>query len=463
MTWQDDVTRARFQLRPPREFEQTVGNDDLLSSDRGRAQFVAGQYGRQLAYVPGRGWLVCSTAEKVWEADAGGLRVMQLIADATGATSSATVKRSEEMLRLERRVAPEDFVEHPEVLHCAGGQALVLRTGEVRPAEPEDFCTWSTGVRWNPSAGSEPWARFLAWVLPDPDARDWVQRWFGYCLAPRSVEEKVLLLHGPGGDGKSTLLEAVAGVLGRYAQGGVDPALVLRGGRVDHPTEIASLAGKRLAWINELADDARLDEGKLKRLVSTGSVRARFIARDYIEVPISWKFVMTMNTRPEVVGQSTGTWRRLQPLQLRSLRDLAGQVILDPANPGLTELKEILDAPEQREAILRWLVVGYQRWLNRALGEDIPSALRDEAEAYRDEEDVVGEWCREVLVFGEDRHLLARDLRAMVERSRTPGIGLRAVERWLETWGYRKVRHASDRESGVGWRGVGLRQVVAGL
>lgn len=456
MTLHDAAYAQRYRLRPARTFEQSIPDDELLESDRGRAELVAKQYGRYLAYVPGRGWQVC-TRELVWEADPGH-RVMMLIADVCGITSEPTLRRAEGFLRHMCAVPPVDFIEHTDVLHCADGKVLLLRTGELRDAEPEDFCQWSTGIRYRPTAGSAPWTRFLSWVLPDDDTQAWVQRWFGYCISPRASEEKIMLLHGPGGDGKSTLLEAIAGVFGKYAQGGIDPALVLRGGRVDHPTEVASLNGKRLAWINELSDDAALDEAKLKRLVSTGFVRARFIARDFIEVPISWKFVITTNTMPDVVGVTRGTWRRIVPVQLRSLEDLraTGQLIYDPSDPNApTDLKELLAQPAQQEAILNWLVDGYQRYMQYGL-EPLPGALQQNADSYRDQEDRVGDFVMAHLAYHEGGVLTSAALVEMLRNYRARGVTAKTVGQWLEqNWGATYHRHADGTPAGGrGWRGV---------
>lgn len=451
MTVQQDAYRRRYRLRAPREFRQTADAD----TDRGRAEQVAGRLGRQLAYVPGRGWLICASGG-VWEADPGAHKVRSLIYDVTEAESEGAIRRAEYLLRDVCLVVPEDFTEHTDVLHLAGGQVLVLSTGETRVCEPEDYCQWSTGVYWRPQADSRAWTQFTEWVLPQPEVREWVRRWFGYCLAPRAAEEKVVLLHGPGGDGKSTLLEAVAGVMGKYAEGGVDPGLVLRGGRVDHPTEVASLTGKRLAWINELADDAQLDEAKLRRLVSTGFVRARFIARDYVEVPISWKFVISTNTLPDVVGVVEGTWRRLIPLQLRSLRERR-EPIWDPADPDERDLKALLAGEDARSAILAWLVRGYRDWLDHPLAE-IPAELELAGASYREEEDRVRAFIEQYVEVDPESVLLSRDLEEAIRGYRGRGVTSKTVRAWLEGRGYPVTRHADGTRTGPrGWRGLRLR------
>lgn len=92
-------------------------------------------------------------------------------------------------------------------------------------------------------------------VCGDSSLSAFLRRWFGYC-ATGAVRENVFAVHyGRGGNGKSTLLGAIAEVLGGYAAVAA-PGLLTNSHANRHPTEIADLAGRRLVTTHEAGEGA---------------------------------------------------------------------------------------------------------------------------------------------------------------------------------------------------------------
>ncbi len=164
-------------------------------------------------------------------------------------TIEAAVGLSRKMLTVETDQLDAD----PWALNTPTG-VVDLRSGEVRRAKPGDLLTKLAGVGYRAGADQSAWRGVVSDVCGgDVELMGFLQRWFGYCLTG-DVREQVFVVHwGTGRNGKSTILDTVARVMGDYA--GVAPPGLLasseRGGGDRHPTEIAGLRGRRMVTAHE--------------------------------------------------------------------------------------------------------------------------------------------------------------------------------------------------------------------
>ena len=95
-------------------------------------------------------------------------------------------------------------------IHFRNG-TLVLGKGF---AEEADFCLNRLPVNWNPSAPKpERWLRFLNDLLYPEDILT-LQQYLGYCLIPTTKAQKMLLIVGKGGEGKSRIGRVLSGIFG---------------------------------------------------------------------------------------------------------------------------------------------------------------------------------------------------------------------------------------------------------
>lgn len=74
--------------------------------------------------------------------------------------------------------------------------------------------TKCAGTRYDAKAACPNWVDFMALILPDPAIRACLQRALGACLFGENPAQICLFLRGPGGNGKSTLLNIFSHVLG---------------------------------------------------------------------------------------------------------------------------------------------------------------------------------------------------------------------------------------------------------
>ncbi|MRU25082.1 DNA primase, partial [Xylella fastidiosa subsp. multiplex] len=90
------------------------------------------------------------------------------------------------------------------------------------------------------------------------------------------------VVYGTGRNGKSTLLDLISGILGRYA-GVAAPGLLMDGGNDRHPTEIADLAGRSMMTVNETSEGGSLRESIVKQATGGESLKAHHMRNDLFE------------------------------------------------------------------------------------------------------------------------------------------------------------------------------------
>ena len=128
----------------------------------------------------------------------------------------------------------------PMALNCDGEVVQLDADGGFhRSAIAGDYFTRSTAVQ--PGGDCPLWLEFLELVTGgDGDLIDYLQRMCGYCLTGLTVEHALFFLWGPGGNGKSTFIDTITGVMGDYAKtAGIDTFTAAAFDR--HPTDIADL------------------------------------------------------------------------------------------------------------------------------------------------------------------------------------------------------------------------------
>lgn len=268
----------------------------------------------------------------------------------------------------------------PWLLGCKNG-TVELRTGELRPADPGDLITKSTGVEYPTEPGVDPvlWLNFLDDIFSgNSELIGFVQRLFGSALVGEQVEHILAILHGNGANGKSVFTSTLQAAFGDYAMTAPPKLLTIKRGET-HPTEQADLFRMRLVIVSETPDGARLDEGLVKSISGGDKIRARRMRENFWEFTPSHLPIIATNHKPVVRGTDYGIWRRLRLIPFN--------VTIPPERQD-KHLAEKLRA--ELPAILRWLVCGCLEWQRSGLLE--PPIVLAATEAYRDESDTFKNW-----------------------------------------------------------------------
>jgi putative DNA primase/helicase len=271
-------------------------------------------------------------------------------------------------------VAPDQLDAHPELLNVANG-VLNLNTNELLDHDPQLLLTKLAPAAYHPDATTPVFEAFLVRIQPDQQMRDFLARQLGYGLLGRVTEHVMPIWYGTGANGKSTLITAVDGALGDYA-GTTDPGLLIDRGYDAHPTGVADLFGRRLAFTHETDDQRRLAEGTVKRLTGGDVIKARRMREDFWQFTPSHLLIMVTNHLPVVRGTDNGIWRRLPVVPFDERIPTAEQ---DP------DLGDKLAA--ERNGILSWLVAGHAQWRRRGLAA--PERVTQASAEYRKDQDAL--------------------------------------------------------------------------
>jgi putative DNA primase/helicase len=273
---------------------------------------------------------------------------------------------------------------NPMLLGLKKGKCLDLTTGMVFEAEPQHLITKSAGCEFDPFAKCPMWEAFLLEVFEgDRDLIDYLQQWVGYCLSGSISEQQILFAYGLGANGKSVLFSVLVEMFGTYAVTAPVETFMLNGNEGPKSFLLARLAGARLVLANETADSQRLAENTIKELTGGEVIAAAHKYGHVFEYRPSFKIAIVGNHKPVIKGTDTGIWRRLHMLPFN--RTFTGQ----EQDPDLvTKLKTELSG------ILNWAVKGALAW-QQSRRLKAPDAMRKEADKYRTESDIIGQWLTE--------------------------------------------------------------------
>lgn len=311
----------------------------------------------------------------------------------------------------------------PDLLNCANG-VLDLRSGVLMDHDPAFFMTKCAGTEYRPGYRHADWDAALC-ALP-PDVLPWYQDRVGQAATGyMTPDDQLIISHGDGANGKSTIATAVQTVLGTYAVLLSDR--VLMASPDAHPTELMDLQGARYAVLEETPEARRLDVHRLKRTVGTETITARRIRQDDVTFQATHSLFVNTNFRPVVSETDHGTWRRLALIGFPyTFRKRAEDVVRDTDRLGDPTLRDRCRTdPDVGVAVLSWIVEGARRWYGRGKTMlPVPERVERDTLEWRADTDVILGFSRETLEFGAGERVSTRDL-------------LTVFNRWLEGQGHR--------------------------
>ena len=187
-------------------------------------------------------------------------------------------------------------------IHLNHGRALY-------PHRRSDWITKLANVTYDANADYSRWERFIEKVLPDAGSAHLVHKWLGYSACGDVGEQRIFLCEGRGSNGKSTLLEVIARLMGDYAV--VVPIDTFlhqerRSGSGPSP-DIARLRGARMVRASEPEIGARLSESTIKQFTGGEKMTARQLHRDFMEFLPCGKLTLSANFLEKTMVRN-GAW-----------------------------------------------------------------------------------------------------------------------------------------------------------
>jgi putative DNA primase/helicase len=362
--------------------------DTFPTTEAGDAEFFAQCTADAVRYDHRRGrWLLFS--EHHWRPQTDG-EIHRLALEGIRARQRAAVgnkdrmrwaiggearKRQSNMLALAQSMVPladagDDWDTDPWLLGVQNG-VIDLRTGQLRSGLPEDRITMQARTVFDPDANCPLWDKTVTEIFGgDTELISYFDRLIGYSLTGDCREEVLAFCWGGGANGKGTVMNTIAWLLGDYADDLPFSALELHE-RSGIPNDIAKIVGKRFVTSSESGEARRLNEARVKALTGRDPITARFLRREFFTFQPVAKFWLATNHKPMVRDTSVGFWRRIHLIPFT--QSFA-------SNPDL-QLKDKLRA--EAAGIVARGVRGCLAWQQEGLKP--PAVVQEATSAYRAE------------------------------------------------------------------------------
>ena len=261
-----------------------------------------------------------------------------------------------EVLRME--CCTDSLPLYQDRIHAANG-TLFLEGGF---SEEKDFCRNRLPVAYHPDT-PEPvsWLAFLSQLLYPEDIPT-LQEFFGYCLIPSTRGQKMLLLTGKGGEGKSRVGIVLQALLGSNMKTGSIAKV-----------ENSPFARADLQNMLVMVDD----DMKMEALTQTNNIKAIVTAELPMDLEKKGQQSYQADLRVRFLAFGNGT---LQALHDRSFGFFRRQIILEARerDPGRKDAPYLADRLcAEKEGIFLWALEG----LRRLIRNDFQFTLSHRAKA----------------------------------------------------------------------------------
>jgi putative DNA primase/helicase len=390
----------------------------LGETDTDNAQRFATRHGHEVIFTPGRGWLVFDGTRHKPEATLECLELAkatarliraEIASQPTEAARSARAnfaKQSlskgslERMLDLARgllAVGESKLDSDPMLLNTETG-TIDLRTGQLEKHDRRDLLTKIAPVAADPNARCPRFKRFLWRVIGgDKDLAHFIQKSVGYTLTGDTSEQVLFFAYGPGGSGKSTLVNTIRELVGDYGCHTPTETLLVKQYDNAIPADLARLTGVRMVTAIEANFNRHLDEARIKGMTGGEPITARFMRQNYFEFVPTFKLWLVANDRPRVRSTDSAFWRRVRVLPFsieipKSERDLNLSKELKAEWPG----------------ILAWAVRGCLNWQAEGLIE--PACVQTATANWQKQVDHLKRFVEEMLFFSTDHQVQAASM-----------------------------------------------------
>jgi putative DNA primase/helicase len=266
-------------------------------------------------------------------------------------------------------ISQEAFDTHSHLINFTNG-TIDLRGGRFRQARASDLITRMAGCEWEQNATAPRFVQFISEVVGgDENDAHYLKKLAGYILSGDRKEQRLQILIGDGGDGKSTFIETLKRLMGDY-QTTLAATSISAQTTAAIPNDIAKLAGKRLATISELPQKLHVNTQLVKAMSGGDTMTARFLHKEFFDFQPTAQLVVATNFYPYADVEDKAYFRRLAILRFpKSFAE---------AKPD-KDLKAKL-ASELR-GIAVWAVAGYRAYLEDGL--ELTCSMHSELEKYR--------------------------------------------------------------------------------
>lgn len=349
--------------------------------------------------------------------------------------------------RIVNEPRPESYDATPWDMNTPDG-IIDLRTGELRAHDPKAKCTKTTSIGVKTESDGEEWRRFLTHITNgDVDFARYIQTLAGMAAVGEVYEEGLVIVYGPGGNGKSTLFGVLREVFGDYARG-VNPDVLVTSSTQTDQSYVAALRGCRLAIMGETEEGARFGVAQMKRLTSRDTISARQLYKDPVEFQPTHTTIMHTNHLPRLNSLDGGTRRRIAVAPFTATK-APEQVI--------TNYERLL-VKQCGAAVLQWVIEGARMFYAAGCKLVKPECVLRATEAYIADEDWLAQYLDERCDVAPNKKVnvtaLLTDYRSWAERQGDYVRKRNDLQKAMEMRGFKRAVTRDGRF----WLGVDIRE-----
>jgi P4 family phage/plasmid primase-like protien len=266
-------------------------------------------------------------------------------------------------------------------VHCQNGVLEISpdsKTWVLREFSPDDYSRNRTEIAYNPEAGTPN--RFLNELLKPvltADEIDILQMYAGQCLLGVNHSQKFLLITGPAGTGKSTLVEVIKMLVNP------ENATEFRAEHLSSRFEIGRYYDKTLLLGSDVSENFLNAKGigNLKKLTGHDSMTAEYKGNNHaVNIKGDFNVIITSNSLPEIrMENDSDAWRRrLLWIQYKN-------------NPNMRKTANFAQnlIQEEGSAILNWALEGALKLYLNNKSINIPEPLMEQIDDLLAENDTV--------------------------------------------------------------------------
>jgi putative DNA primase/helicase len=276
-------------------------------------------------------------------------------------------------------ITANDWNRDPYLLATPRG-TVELHTGKLRPANPADRISKLAAVGPAKRIDCPRWLTFLNESTGnDAELVAFLQRWCGYCLTGDIREHALAFVFGPGGNGKTTFLNTIGGILHDYATAAAMETFTAAD-FASHPTDLAMLCGARLVTAAETEEGRAWAETRIKQLTGGDPISARFMRCDFFTYQPSFKLMVIGNHEPALRNVDDAARRRFN-------------IVPFTRKPAVVDKQLENKLRSEWPGILRWMIEGCLEWQKTGLNP--PESVKAATASYFDNQDLFSQWLEE--------------------------------------------------------------------
>jgi P4 family phage/plasmid primase-like protien len=347
-----------------------------------------------------------------------------------------------------------DQLDKNKFLFAVANGCVDPRTGELTEHDPNNLVTRYCPIEYIPGFRDDRWEGLLNHLSDnDREMLACLQRAAGVSMTSDTRDQKIFILSGPGGTGKSTFIDGLGRVLNSYVKK-VPFDLFLTKNSDRKPWVLADCAKTRMVVSEESDEGSRMASSIIKELTGGTTISVEPKGKQPFEYKPGFKLWMVTNDLPHLSDMDSGMWRRLMVFRFDKL----------PTKRDVTLKTYIEENDNAAKAILAWMIEGAKAW-HQAGEVGTCHHVEESLRQYRSDENPIRPFMDAALFLDENGQITNAELWTLyrqwaLENGVKHLVSAKSMSKRLTALGLESMRvYSSEARSSVrGWSGLRVRQ-----